>query len=182
MLQKFRYVRAAYRAITFYVSGKITRRIRGIRRIRSFNLRPDRARARPSAARSSSEYEMCAQERLYSQGTKKTLTKELIWTIDADTPAEMLIYTVLRTDTDAGHLERVAAPFRPIDTFTQAELVQGVIAYVHRGNGNLLRYRKTRDCYSLVPSFRSFAQLFLSRSRVIRQRGIYVSLFTDSED
>lgn len=70
------------------------------------------------------------------QGTRKTLTKELIWAIDADTPSEMLIYTVLRADTDAGHIERVTYPFRPIDTFTQAELVQGLIAYVHRGNGN----------------------------------------------
>lgn len=72
------------------------------------------------------------------QGTRKTLTKELIWAIDADTPSEMLIYTVLRADTDAGHIERVTYPFRPIDTFTQAELMQGLIAYVHRGNGNRL--------------------------------------------
>lgn len=48
----------------------------------------------------------------------------------------MLIYTILRADTDAGHIERVTSPFRPIDTFTQAELMQGLIAYVHRGNGN----------------------------------------------
>ncbi|GAB1864441.1 Chondroitin sulfate proteoglycan 4 [Camponotus japonicus] len=69
-----------------------------------------------------------------AQGTRKILTKELIWAIDADTPSEMLIYTVLRADTDAGHIERVTYPFRPIDTFTQAELMQGLIAYVHRGN------------------------------------------------
>lgn len=48
----------------------------------------------------------------------------------------MLVYTVLRADTDAGHIERVTYPFLPIDTFTQAELMQGLIAYVHRGNGN----------------------------------------------
>lgn len=48
----------------------------------------------------------------------------------------MLVYTVLRTDADAGYVERVTYPSRPIDTFTQAELMQGLIAYVHRGNGN----------------------------------------------
>ncbi|XP_046827516.1 chondroitin sulfate proteoglycan 4 isoform X1 [Vespa crabro] len=69
-----------------------------------------------------------------AQGTRKTLTKELIWAIDADTPSETLVYTVLRTDTDAGHIERVTYPSKPIDTFTQAELMQGLIAYVHRGN------------------------------------------------
>ncbi|XP_031770983.1 chondroitin sulfate proteoglycan 4 [Apis florea] len=46
----------------------------------------------------------------------------------------MLVYTVLRTDADAGYVERVTYPSRPIDTFTQAELMQGLIAYVHRGN------------------------------------------------
>ncbi|XP_043505299.1 chondroitin sulfate proteoglycan 4 isoform X1 [Polistes fuscatus] len=69
-----------------------------------------------------------------AQGTRKTLTKELIWAIDADTPSETLVYTVLRTDTDAGHIERITYPSKPIDTFTQAELMQGLIAYVHRGN------------------------------------------------
>ncbi|XP_017754048.1 PREDICTED: LOW QUALITY PROTEIN: chondroitin sulfate proteoglycan 4 [Eufriesea mexicana] len=74
-----------------------------------------------------------------AQGTRKILTKELIWAIDADTPSDMLIYTVLRTDADAGYVERGTTrrdlyPSRPIDTFTQAELMQGLIAYVHRGN------------------------------------------------
>ncbi|KOC68137.1 Chondroitin sulfate proteoglycan 4, partial [Habropoda laboriosa] len=69
-----------------------------------------------------------------AQGTRKILTKELIWAIDADTPSDMLVYTVLRTDADAGYVERVTDPSQPIDTFTQAELMQGLIAYVHRGN------------------------------------------------
>ena len=64
------------------------------------------------------------------------MTKELIWAIDADTPSDMLVYTVLHTDADAGYVERVTYPSRPIDTFTQAELMKGLIAYVHRGNGN----------------------------------------------
>ncbi|XP_076245402.1 chondroitin sulfate proteoglycan 4-like protein [Calliopsis andreniformis] len=69
-----------------------------------------------------------------AQGTRKILTKELVWAIDADTPSDMLVYTVLRTDADAGYVERVTYPSRSIDTFTQAELMQGLIAYVHRGN------------------------------------------------
>nr|XP_003707909.1 PREDICTED: chondroitin sulfate proteoglycan 4 isoform X2 [Megachile rotundata]XP_012151709.1 PREDICTED: chondroitin sulfate proteoglycan 4 isoform X2 [Megachile rotundata]XP_012151710.1 PREDICTED: chondroitin sulfate proteoglycan 4 isoform X2 [Megachile rotundata]XP_012151712.1 PREDICTED: chondroitin sulfate proteoglycan 4 isoform X2 [Megachile rotundata]XP_012151713.1 PREDICTED: chondroitin sulfate proteoglycan 4 isoform X2 [Megachile rotundata]XP_012151714.1 PREDICTED: chondroitin sulfate len=69
-----------------------------------------------------------------AQGTRKILTKELIWAIDADTPSDMLVYTVLRTDADAGYVEKVTHPSRAIDTFTQAELMQGLIAYVHRGN------------------------------------------------
>ncbi|XP_017888198.1 chondroitin sulfate proteoglycan 4 isoform X2 [Ceratina calcarata] len=69
-----------------------------------------------------------------AQGTRKILTRELIWAIDPDTPSDMLVYTVLRTDADAGYVERVTYPSRPNDTFTQAELMQGLIAYVHRQN------------------------------------------------
>lgn len=75
---------------------------------------------------------------MFVQGTRKILTKELIWAIDADTPSDMLVYTVLRTDADAGYVERITYPSRPIDTFTQAELIQGLIAYVHRGNGIII--------------------------------------------
>ncbi|XP_012280685.1 chondroitin sulfate proteoglycan 4 [Orussus abietinus] len=69
-----------------------------------------------------------------AQGTRKTLTKELVWAVDADTPSEMLIYTVLRGDTDAGHIEKLTSPTQVVTAFTQAELLQGLIAYVHKGN------------------------------------------------
>ncbi|XP_012264856.2 chondroitin sulfate proteoglycan 4 [Athalia rosae] len=69
-----------------------------------------------------------------AQGTRKVLSKELIWAIDADTPVQGLVYTVLRGDMDAGHVERVTYPNKPIESFTQAELQQGLIAYVHKGN------------------------------------------------
>lgn len=73
------------------------------------------------------------------QGTRKTLSKELIWAVDADTPSESLVYTVLHAETDAGYVEKLNQTTHPIDTFTQAELEQGLIAYVHRGNGKRSR-------------------------------------------
>ncbi|XP_046745666.1 chondroitin sulfate proteoglycan 4 [Diprion similis] len=69
-----------------------------------------------------------------AQGTRKVLNKELVWAVDADTPLQSLVYTVLRGDMDAGHVERLTYPTKPIDSFSQAELQQGLIAYVHRGN------------------------------------------------
>ncbi|XP_063991894.1 chondroitin sulfate proteoglycan 4 [Diachasmimorpha longicaudata] len=69
-----------------------------------------------------------------AQGTRKTLTKELVWTVDPDTPQESLVYTVLRADTDAGHVEKLNDSSHPLETFTQAELAQGLISYVHHGN------------------------------------------------
>ncbi|XP_015604510.1 chondroitin sulfate proteoglycan 4 [Cephus cinctus] len=70
-----------------------------------------------------------------AQGSRKRLSKELVWALDADTPSESLIYTVLRSDSDAGLVEKLTHPSNPIDSFTQAELSEGLIAYVHRGNG-----------------------------------------------
>lgn len=69
------------------------------------------------------------------------MTENLIWTIDDDTPSDMLVYTVLRTNADAGYVEKVTYPSQPINTFTQAELMKGLIAYVHHGNGNILIHR-----------------------------------------
>lgn len=55
--------------------------------------------------------------------------------MDPDTPADMLVYTVLRTDIDAGHVEKVnQSSVGPIETFTQSELAHGLISYVHHGN------------------------------------------------
>ncbi|XP_057318749.1 chondroitin sulfate proteoglycan 4 [Microplitis mediator] len=70
-----------------------------------------------------------------AQGTRKTLNKELVWTVDPDTPPDILVYTVLRTDIDAGHVEKVnQSSAGPIETFTQSELARGLISYVHHGN------------------------------------------------
>lgn len=96
------------------------------------------------------------------------MTKEFIWAIDADTPSDMLVYTVLRTDADAGYVERVTYPSRPIDTFTQAELMQGLIAYVHRGNGNsFIDIRYTNEHYCLLIAV--YSQLrFIKRTLELR--------------
>lgn len=58
-----------------------------------------------------------------------------MWTVDPDTPPESLVYTVLRADTDVGHVEKLNHSSHPLETFTQAELAQGLISYVHHGNG-----------------------------------------------
>ncbi|XP_058794987.1 chondroitin sulfate proteoglycan 4 [Phymastichus coffea] len=74
-----------------------------------------------------------------AQGTRKTLTKDLIFAEDADTPAEKLVYTVLPEDGDIGHVERLASNEAgsstgiSVRTFTQAELARGAIDYVHSG-------------------------------------------------
>lgn len=57
--------------------------------------------------------------------------------MDADTPDDSLVYTVLRTENDAGHVERTSVPSKAITSFTQTELIQGSIAYVHHGKGDI---------------------------------------------
>ncbi|KAK0091244.1 hypothetical protein PV326_003535 [Microctonus aethiopoides] len=93
-----------------------------------------------------------------AQGTRKILNKDLVWTIDADTPAEMLVYTVLRADMDVGHVEKFnqSMSFGPIDTFKQSELSQGLISYVHHGNTKsnaLLGLQVSDGIATSVPSY-----------------------------
>ena len=67
------------------------------------------------------------------QGSRKTLTKDLVWAHDTDTPAEALVFAVLSDDSDVGHLERANVEGQSLRTFTQDELNKGLIDYVHSG-------------------------------------------------
>lgn len=70
------------------------------------------------------------------------MTRDLVWTHDTDTPDESLVYTVLKNDTDLGYVERLPTPGahsgQQVNKFTQAELVQGLIDYVHTGKSKSL--------------------------------------------
>uniref|UniRef100_A0ABD2VZ75 Laminin G domain-containing protein n=1 Tax=Trichogramma kaykai TaxID=54128 RepID=A0ABD2VZ75_9HYME len=68
-----------------------------------------------------------------AQGTRKKLSRDLVWAHDADTSAETLVYAVLGNDSDIGHLERIDAEGVKVRTFTQADLEKGLIEYVHSG-------------------------------------------------
>lgn len=94
------------------------------------------------------------------KGTRKALSSDLIWADDPDTASESLVYTALRSDGDSGHIERVSHPSQRIDTFTQSELSQGLIVYVHRGNGNL----------SIIYNEHTAMQNALGQSKSIRSR------------
>lgn len=69
------------------------------------------------------------------QGTRKTLSPEIVKADDPDSPSAYLVYSVLDQGeaTEKGHVERVQSPGVRADTFTQLEVDQGLIAYVHRG-------------------------------------------------
>jgi len=69
------------------------------------------------------------------QGTRKTLSPEILRTEDPDSPKVDLVYTVLNQGEakDKGYVERIQSPGTQVHTFTQLEVDQGLIAYVHRG-------------------------------------------------
>jgi chondroitin sulfate proteoglycan 4 len=69
------------------------------------------------------------------QGTRKTLSPEILKAEDPDSPSADLVYTVLDQGEakEKGYVERVQSPGVRADTFTQLEVDQGLIAYVHRG-------------------------------------------------
>jgi chondroitin sulfate proteoglycan 4 len=69
------------------------------------------------------------------QGTRKTLSPEILRAEDPDSPSADLVYTVLShgETKEKGYVERIQSPGVHVDTFTQLEVDQGLIAYVHRG-------------------------------------------------
>lgn len=69
------------------------------------------------------------------QGTRKTLSPEILRAEDPDSPKTDLVYTVLNQGEakDKGYMERTQSPGTQVQTFTQLEVDQGLIAYVHRG-------------------------------------------------
>jgi hypothetical protein len=72
---------------------------------------------------------------LNSQGTRKTLSAEILRAEDPDSPSVNLVYTVLSQGEakEQGYVERIQSPGTRVDTFTQQEVDQEMIAYVHRG-------------------------------------------------
>ncbi|XP_068083524.1 chondroitin sulfate proteoglycan 4 [Anabrus simplex] len=72
-----------------------------------------------------------------AQGTKKILTPDVLHAEDPDSPNADLVYTVLSQGGDEkGFIERIQNPGKPVDSFTQLEIDQGLVAYVHRGEAN----------------------------------------------
>jgi chondroitin sulfate proteoglycan 4 len=72
---------------------------------------------------------------IHLQGTRKTLSPEILKADDPDSPSADLVYTVLNQGEakDKGYVERIQSPGTQVHTFTQTEVDQGLIAYVHRG-------------------------------------------------
>jgi chondroitin sulfate proteoglycan 4 len=69
------------------------------------------------------------------QGTRKMLSAEILRAEDPDSPSADLVYTVLSQGEakEKGYVERIQSPGTRVDTFTQQEVDEGLIAYVHRG-------------------------------------------------
>nr|XP_045596227.1 chondroitin sulfate proteoglycan 4-like [Procambarus clarkii] len=79
-------------------------------------------------------------------GTTKVLTPEIVSVVDSDTPPSKLRITVLNLkERDGSYLENSKSPGIPIHSFTQEQLNQGVISYVHRGEPNTKIVLKVSD-------------------------------------
>ncbi|XP_067134539.1 LOW QUALITY PROTEIN: chondroitin sulfate proteoglycan 4-like [Centruroides vittatus] len=72
-----------------------------------------------------------------AKNTKKNLGQDILDADDPDTGPGDLVYTVLNLGSDnEGFIENAKNPGQPIETFTQEEINNGVISYVHRGVAN----------------------------------------------
>ncbi|XP_068247623.1 LOW QUALITY PROTEIN: chondroitin sulfate proteoglycan 4-like [Palaemon carinicauda] len=67
-------------------------------------------------------------------GTAKAITPEIINVIDSDSSPEVLRISVVNLkEKDGGYIQNSQAPGKPIYSFTQEDINQGLISYVHRG-------------------------------------------------
>nr|XP_038957866.1 chondroitin sulfate proteoglycan 4B isoform X1 [Rattus norvegicus] len=74
---------------------------------------------------------------LLFENTKQRLTPGLMQVLDPDTDAQHLRFSVLNTfSSEAGFLESAKDPGKAISDFTDADLQDGNIFYVHRGHQN----------------------------------------------
>ncbi|KFM72374.1 Chondroitin sulfate proteoglycan 4, partial [Stegodyphus mimosarum] len=71
--------------------------------------------------------------------TRKTITSDLLNAEDPDNSPSDLVYTVLNLGSpeSEGFIENAKNPGKSIDTFTQADINDGVISYNNKGAGNV---------------------------------------------
>ncbi|XP_054715288.1 chondroitin sulfate proteoglycan 4-like [Uloborus diversus] len=74
-----------------------------------------------------------------AKNTKKTITSDLLKAEDPDNNANDLVYTVLNLGSpeSEGFMENAKNPGKSIDTFTQADIDDGIISYNNKGAGNV---------------------------------------------
>nr|CAD7456886.1 unnamed protein product [Timema tahoe] len=71
-----------------------------------------------------------------AQGTRKSLTRDLLHALDPDSSGPALVYSVLSQGVpEPGHVERLHNPGVPIRSFTQQDVDQGQVVYAHSASG-----------------------------------------------
>ncbi|KAG1674790.1 Chondroitin sulfate proteoglycan 4 [Nymphon striatum] len=66
--------------------------------------------------------------------TRKLITADYLQAKDTDSPPSKLVYTIINTEAnEMGYVENVKNPGEPILTFTQQDINNGLISYVHTG-------------------------------------------------
>ena len=88
-----------------------------------------------------------------NEGQTVILTPSILSATDADSDDASLLFTV--TNVQNGQFERVSNPLEPITTFTQQEIIEGDIQFVHDGS-------ETAPSYSVKVSDGSFESEFYS--------------------
>lgn len=103
------------------------------------------------------------------QGTRKTLSPEILKAEDPDSPSADLVYSVLDQGEakEKGYVERVQSPGVRVDTFTQMEVDQGLIAYVHRGGEPASNTRLALQVRNKVSSLADVCQCLTNRAEAL---------------
>ncbi|CAL4067980.1 unnamed protein product [Meganyctiphanes norvegica] len=80
-----------------------------------------------------------------AKGTTISLNKDVLNAKDSDSSPSKLRYTVLNQKPEEGYLESSTNPGTPIHSFSQEDVNDGAVSYVHRGDSNTKIALKVSD-------------------------------------
>lgn len=98
-----------------------------------------------------------------ARNTRRRLTSEVLSSVDPDSSPRDLVYTVLSVESDVGpgtgssgdgtgHVEHAQQPGRPVQSFTQDDVDQGLVSFVHRGSSSARLALRLSDGVEAAPT------------------------------
>lgn len=111
-----------------------------------------------------------------AQNTRKLITSDVLSAVDPDNDPKDLLYTVVRSGSDGdGQLENSRYPGKAAEAFTQEDINNGLISYVHRGSPNARISVSVSDGIETVPTVVIRIVAFQLEIHLVNNTGITVT-------
>ncbi|GAB6023074.1 hypothetical protein CHUAL_007165 [Chamberlinius hualienensis] len=111
-----------------------------------------------------------------AKNSRKSITPDFLSASDPDNNAKDLVFSVLATGSEGeGHLENSRYPGKAAETFTQEDIDNGLISYVHLGNSNARVALKVSDGRETAPTAVLRISAFQLEIHMVNNTGLTVA-------